>query len=88
MTIQILNWAGIKLECGKKTILIDAVENFKPYFPVLGNPKEELIAFTDNIKADYILFTHLHLDHFDTSVIEKCLKEGGKIIGLLYLFFF
>jgi L-ascorbate metabolism protein UlaG (beta-lactamase superfamily) len=38
MKIQQLNWAGIKLKCGDKTIFIDAVVNFKPYFPVLGNP--------------------------------------------------
>lgn len=81
MKIQKLNWAGIKLECGNKTILIDAVEDFKPYFVVLGNPKTPVVSFADTIKADYILFTHLHLDHLDVSVIEKCLKPDGKIIG-------
>lgn len=60
--------------------MVDAVENFKPYFPVLGHPKTPLVSFTAGVKADYLLFTHLHLDHFDTSVIEKCLKPGGKII--------
>lgn len=81
MKIQKLNWAGIKLECGNKTVLIDAVENFKPYFPVLGDPLTPLVSFSDGVKADYILFTHLHLDHFDAAVITKCLKPGGKIIG-------
>ncbi|MBS1782990.1 MAG: MBL fold metallo-hydrolase [Bacteroidetes bacterium] len=81
MKIQKLNWAGIKLECGEKIVLIDAVENFKPYFPVLGNPLSPLYNFSDKVKADYILFTHLHLDHFDFGVIQKCLKPNGKIIG-------
>lgn len=81
MKIQKLNWAGIKIECGDKTVLLDAVEDFKPYFPVLGNPITQLIQFSDTTKADYILFTHLHLDHFDVAVIEKCLKPDGKIIG-------
>ncbi len=81
MNIKKLNWAGIKLECGNKTVLIDAVENFKPYFPVLGNPITPLVNFSEEIKADYILFTHLHLDHFDASVIDKCLKTDGKIVG-------
>ena len=80
MKIQKLNWAGIKLECGDKTVLIDAVENFKPYFTVLGDPLTPLVSFT-KVKADYILFTHLHLDHFDAGVIERCLKSEGKIIG-------
>jgi L-ascorbate metabolism protein UlaG (beta-lactamase superfamily) len=81
MTIQKLNWAGIKLELGRKTVLIDPVENFKPYFPVLGEPLTPLVNFTDNIRADYILITHLHLDHFDVDVIHKCLKTDGKLIG-------
>ena len=80
MRIQKLNWAGIKLECGDKTVLIDAVENFKPYFPVLGNPLTPIVSFTNETKADYILFTHLHLDHFDLTVIDKCLKQDGKVI--------
>jgi len=81
MKIQKLNWAGIKLICGNKTVLIDAVENFKPYFPVLGKPLTPLVNFSDTTEADYILFTHLHLDHFDTEIIQKCLTADGKIIG-------
>lgn len=81
MKIQKLNWAGIKLECGDAVVLMDAVENFKPYFPVLGNPLTPLLQFTKEVKADYVLFTHLHLDHFDPGVVEKCLKPDGKIIG-------
>jgi len=81
MQIQKLNWAGIKIICGNKTILIDAVENFAPYFPVLGHPLSPTVCFTDTVKADYILFTHLHLDHFDVSVINKCLKPTGSIIA-------
>lgn len=83
MKIQKLNWAGIKLECGDKTVLIDAVQNFSPYFPVLGNPLTPIVHFADEVRADYILFTHLHLDHFDKEVIDKCLKTGGKIIGYM-----
>lgn len=80
MRIQKLNWAGIKIDCAGKTILVDAVENFKPYYKILGDPQTPLVRFTDETKADYLLFTHLHLDHFDISVIEKCLKPDGKII--------
>lgn len=81
MNIQKLNWAGIKLECADKTVLIDAVENFKPYFPVLGEPLTPLVAFSQSLKADYYLFTHLHLDHFDVGVIKQCLNADGKIIA-------
>lgn len=80
MEIQKLNWAGIKLVSQQKTILIDAAEDFSYYQPVLGDAVEDLIIFSDEIQADYILFTHLHLDHFDKSVIRKCLKKNGKLI--------
>ncbi|WP_343636368.1 MBL fold metallo-hydrolase [Fluviicola sp.] len=81
MKIRKLNWAGIAVTCGDKTVLIDAVENFTPYFQILGAPLTPLIRFSDTLKADYILLTHLHLDHFDKEVIEKCLNPGGKIIA-------
>jgi L-ascorbate metabolism protein UlaG (beta-lactamase superfamily) len=80
MEIQKLNWAGIKLVANGKTILIDAVEDFSYYKPVLGEAVEEVIRFTDEVVADYILFTHMHLDHFDKSVVKKCLKKDGKLI--------
>ncbi|UKB82195.1 MBL fold metallo-hydrolase [Chryseobacterium sp. MEBOG06] len=80
MEIQKLNWAGIKLTSQNKTILIDAVEDFSYYKPVLGDALEKLIVFSDEVQADYILFTHMHLDHFDKSIIEKCLKKDGKLI--------
>lgn len=81
MKIQKLNWAGIKLECGNKTVLIDAVENFTPYFSILGDPLTPVVHFSDITKADYMLFTHLHLDHFDKDVVENCLKPDGKMIA-------
>lgn len=80
MEIQKLNWAGIKLISNNKIILIDAVEDFSYYKPVLGEAVDEVIRFTDEVEADYILFTHMHLDHFDKSVVKKCLKKEGKLI--------
>lgn len=80
MEIQKLNWAGIKLISNGKTILIDAAEDFSYYKPVLGEAVDEVIKFTDKVRADYILFTHMHLDHFDKSVVEKCLRKDGKLI--------
>nr|WP_315033761.1 MBL fold metallo-hydrolase [uncultured Chryseobacterium sp.] len=80
MEIQKLNWAGLKLTSQNKIILIDAVEDFSYYKPVLGDAVENLIEFSGQIQADYIVFTHLHLDHFDKGVIKKCLKKGGKLI--------
>lgn len=80
MKIRKLNWAGIQLTVADKTILIDAVDDFSYYNPVLGEANKETLIFSDNVKADYILFTHLHLDHFDIGLIKKSLKSDGKLI--------
>ncbi|WP_114821008.1 MBL fold metallo-hydrolase [Chryseobacterium sp. KLBC 52] len=80
MEIQKLNWAGIRITSHNKTILIDAVEDFSYHKPVLGDAVENLIEFSDHVQADYILFTHMHFDHFDKGVIRKCLKKDGKLI--------
>jgi len=80
MEIEKLNWAGIRLTSHHKTILIDAVEDFSYYKPVLGDAVENLLEFSGHIQADFILFTHMHLDHFDKGVIRKCLKKDGKLI--------
>jgi L-ascorbate metabolism protein UlaG (beta-lactamase superfamily) len=86
MKIEKLNWAGIKLTTASKTILIDAVEDFSYYKPILGDAMKKTLVFTDTTAADYILFTHLHLDHFDVKSIRKCLKTKGKIIVYAPLF--
>ncbi|MCL1688358.1 hypothetical protein BAS09_18210 [Elizabethkingia ursingii] len=80
MDIQKLNWAGLKLTTSNKTILIDAVEDFSYYKPVLGEAMKPTLLFSKDLQADYILFTHLHLDHFDFALITKCLKPSGKLI--------
>jgi L-ascorbate metabolism protein UlaG (beta-lactamase superfamily) len=71
---------GIRISAGGKIILIDAVEDFSYYKPVIGDAMKDTLLFSDELKADYILFTHLHLDHFDKGLIQKCLKPAGKII--------
>ena len=80
MEIQKLNWAGIQLSANDKIIWIDGVEDFSFYKPVIGDALKKTLFFSDKIKADYILFTHLHLDHFDIGLIRKSLKDDGKII--------
>lgn len=80
MQIQKLNWAGIRLELNGKIILIDAVEDFSYYYPVIGELIHEIIQFSEETKADYVLVTHLHIDHFDRKTIKKCLKSNGKLL--------
>ncbi|MCW3119309.1 MAG: uncharacterized protein JWM28_3391 [Chitinophagaceae bacterium] len=80
MRIQKLSWAGLKIWCGDKCVLIDAVEDFSLVSRFMGAPKSEIFQFSENTKADYIVLTHLHFDHYSSKIIDKCLASSGKII--------
>ncbi|RFS21798.1 MBL fold metallo-hydrolase [Chitinophaga silvatica] len=81
MKVQRLGWAGAKITTANRTILIDAVENFSngKYF-VIDNP-DASYRFSHEEKADYIMITHIHKDHYDKDLILKMLKPDGKIIA-------
>ncbi|KAB2879139.1 MBL fold metallo-hydrolase [bacterium] len=80
MKIQRLSWAGIKIECNKICILVDAVEYFNVAAKFMGSPREQIFKFSDSIQADFVVLTHLHPDHYDPSIINKCLKKDGMVI--------
>ena len=80
MMIQKLSWAGLKIICGNKCILIDAVEDFSLVSEFMGFPKSEIFKFSDHTEADFIVLTHLHFDHYSSKIIDKCLASSGKII--------
>lgn len=79
MLIQRLSWAGLKIESGGQTLLIDPVETFQGRGVSVG-PANPYI-FSESIKADIILITHLHSDHYDSEVIKKTLRNGGKMFS-------
>ncbi|GEP93171.1 L-ascorbate metabolism protein UlaG, beta-lactamase superfamily [Chitinophaga terrae (ex Kim and Jung 2007)] len=79
MKVQRLGWAGIKITAHQQTILIDAVEHFDRGKFLLDTP-DASYKFSDNTKADIVLITHLHKDHYDAELIRKVLKPGGKFI--------
>ena len=79
MLIQRLSWAGLKIESGGQTLLIDPVETFQGRGVSVG-PANPYI-FSESIKTDIILITHLHSDHYDSEVIKKTLTVGGKLFS-------
>jgi L-ascorbate metabolism protein UlaG (beta-lactamase superfamily) len=60
----------ILIEEAETTILIDPGEYSKP---------EELAQLAK--KADYILITHKHADHYNEKIIQTNLKTGAKIFS-------
>ncbi len=80
MKIKRLSWAGLLLQQGQTNLLIDPVEDFAPMEPYMGKPLYPVISFSDSVKADYVVLTHLHPDHYDLKTIRKVLKPDGKIV--------
>ena len=71
MKITFLGHAGLQLEIGGHTLIVD------PF--ISGNPKANLIDIY-SLKADYILVTHAHQDHIlDVEAIAK--STGALIIS-------
>ncbi|NIG55886.1 MBL fold metallo-hydrolase [Chitinophaga sp. Cy-1792] len=81
MKVQRLGWAGAKITTAGLTILIDAIEDYSGGKFFIIDTIDAQYRFSDEVKADYIMITHLHRDHYDKEVILKVLKPGGKVIA-------
>ena len=82
MRIQRLKWAGLRLETAGRVILIDAVENFAAF--VMGAAASQVDKTGISVsgattRADFVLLTHLHPDHYDPQLIRDCLRPEGLV---------
>ncbi|TFE22684.1 MBL fold metallo-hydrolase [Cohnella luojiensis] len=68
MIIQKLPWAGIKIEHGTNSIVIDPFYHFPSD---LGTPTGPLYPLDDFGKADAVFITHVHPDHYDPEAIKQ-----------------
>jgi L-ascorbate metabolism protein UlaG (beta-lactamase superfamily) len=66
MIIQKLPWAGIRIQTDETTILIDPITRILEEF---GGAREPMYPLSHFGKADAVLITHLHEDHFDPAAI-------------------
>lgn len=82
--IQQIRNATIKITFGGKVILVDPMLGAKNEFPPLENsfnpnrsfPLVDLpLSVEEVIKADAVIVTHLHGDHFDPKAIESLPKD-------------
>ncbi|GCE11907.1 MBL fold metallo-hydrolase [Tengunoibacter tsumagoiensis] len=76
MHLQRLTWAGLKLEVGKTTLFIDAIED-APDWNSGGQPVIPLSAQTSERHA---VITHAHTDHFDPTAVYKALGDRGSVL--------
>jgi L-ascorbate metabolism protein UlaG (beta-lactamase superfamily) len=74
---QRLSWAGIKLELGERTLLIDPWISPEIWEGAWTLP---VIPIEVATKARSVLITHLHNDHFDPAAIRAALPEAGSVL--------
>lgn len=85
MLLKKLPWAGVLVQSGDATLLIDPLGDAPPLErlsagPNLGPPAEPVIPLTELPPADAVLVTHVHPDHFAPQSI---LAAYGNEIPLL-----
>jgi len=74
---QRLSWAGIKLEVGDRTLLIDPWISPEIWDGAWTQPVVPIEIAT---RARSVLITHLHNDHFDPAAIRAALPETGSVV--------
>lgn len=80
MRIQRLSWAGIRVEAGVTTLVVDLLEDVTRLRAIMGEPRTPVIASTPARSVDLAVITHLHPDHYDPAGIRRCLAPQGKVI--------
>lgn len=76
LLVERLTWAGIKLQAGDTTVLVDAV--LTDLWD--GAAPEALVPATADTRRRYALITHTHNDHFDAAGLGEVLGERGYVI--------
>jgi len=69
MILERLPWAGIRLEAGISSLLIDPLQY--DHESLFGQAREPFYPLREFGPADAVLVTHLHSDHFDYRGIAE-----------------
>ena len=72
MKLRHLGWAGVEIDHGGHTLLIDCIRDS---FPLI--PGEEIVSPLRPGGATAALVTHLHPDHADPVALAAALAEGA-----------
>ncbi len=79
MRIRRLGWAGIEVESGEESIVVDHVLGWESIEPFIGPPLTPLIEPETCGRAAGAFVTHLHTDHTDACAISRALAEGASL---------
>ena len=79
MRMRRLGWAGVEIDCGGETLVIDYVQDTAPMAPVLRSPDEPFPPSSRPGGASAALLTHLHADHADADALAVALRAGAPV---------
>jgi L-ascorbate metabolism protein UlaG (beta-lactamase superfamily) len=74
-----LGWAGIELETGGQSVVVDHVVDPGIVSAFFSDARDELVS-PDPGRAGAALLTHLHRDHADVAAIEAALAPDGVVL--------
>ncbi|HMU26037.1 MAG TPA: MBL fold metallo-hydrolase [Solirubrobacterales bacterium] len=79
MRIRRLGWAGIEVESGGETVVVDHVLGWKSIESYIGPPRTPLLEPESAGRSLAAFVTHLHTDHTDAAAVSQTLAEGGSL---------
>jgi L-ascorbate metabolism protein UlaG (beta-lactamase superfamily) len=80
MIIRRLGWAGLEIEAGGESIVVDLLQDMSSMEQFLGPARTELPPPARPGRALAALVTHLHADHADPDAIRAALAPGGAVL--------
>jgi L-ascorbate metabolism protein UlaG (beta-lactamase superfamily) len=84
MRLTWLGWAGVELEAGGATVVVDPLNDARAVFAPLGEraarmPLPQVVPASPT-KAIAGLVTHLHRDHADADALKVALAPGAPVL--------
>lgn len=84
MRLRWLGWAGVELEAGGATVVVDPLDDARAVFAPLGDraagtPLPRVVAPAPG-RAVAGLVTHLHRDHADARALAAALAPGAPVL--------
>lgn len=85
MRLRMLGWAGVEIEVGGETVVVDALHDAGAVFaPLVGRTAGlEAPAVVPVTPGTAVagLVTHLHRDHTDAAALAAALRPGAPVLG-------
>ena len=80
MRIRRLGWAGLEIEAGGETLVVDLFEDIGPMTRFIGEPHGPLPGPSSAGTVSVALVTHLHFDHADPPALARALAPEGVVL--------